>query len=558
MQTLREMLEKDYLNFAHFKQATFEVEQVFREFIQDIPNQKYLRALHPFLTQTPLRYWDTKILENALSILRQDTDRSILAIIAWERSLDIGFQNLFLHDIVSDESSLSLQSPEDIVKLSTAYFPEYLRRSEQIYGNIVKVFWGLLKKGNVDGKFDVKSAMALFRSKGVEETLSNGFSEVVRNALAHGEAEIKGFDIEFGLAKPEVYNVGDFLLLYDNLVRTANSLALAIIIFWLTKKDLYSRYAFPICLIKVLAGGLISGPELHLLGAVTSSSPVIGKQLHVSVRTNLKSRSLHILQVLRTVHAFNLAGSKPFHRVLVQLDSGHEFHPLLGVDPNLLKTLIENDAPFDDLSKVMSAQMLLEDESALKAKVRTWKIILQSGRKWMKSEIVRIYQSMGLLATSGKYNIREVTNLTVKKLGKIRVRVVLKEGGDAQNKVLVNNIVLEVVRKYRNRFFSPQKGFDKGILWPLRPSHIVVDVFAQDGTLRWLANGGWKGGNLLASAEYCKNNKIPIWIDNPEEKIGNVRFRYSIDQEKADNAALELSKLLVEIQKQRKPPKPLG
>lgn len=558
MQTIKEMLEKDYLNFAYFKQVTVEIEQVFKEFIQEIPNQKYLRALHPFLNQTPLRYWDARILGSALSILRQNPDRSILAIIAWERSLDIGFQNLFLHDIVSDESSLSLQSPEDIVKLSTAYFPEYLRRAEQIYGNIVKVFWGILKKGNVDGKFDSKGAIALFRSKGVEEILSNGFSEVVRNALAHGEAEIKGFDIEFGLVKPEIYSVGGFLFLYDSLVRTANSLALAITIFWLTKKDLYSSYSFPICLIKVLAGGLISGPELHLLGAVTSSSPIIGKQLHVSVKTNLKSRTIHILQVLRTAHAFNLAGSKPFHRVLVQLDSGHEFHPLLGVDPNLLKTLIENDAPFDDLSKVMSAEMLLEDESKLKAKLRTWGIILQSGRKWLESEVVRVYQSLGFLATSGKYKIREVTNLTTKTLGKIRVRVVLREISDAKNRSLVNSIILEVVRKYQNRFFSPQKGFDKGIFWPLRPSHIIVDMFAQDGTLRWLANGGWKGGNLLASAEYCKNNKTPILIDNPEEKIGNVRFRYSIDQKKADNAARELSKLLFEIQRQSKPPRPLG
>ena len=76
---------------------------------------------------------------------------------------------------------------------------------------------------------------------------------------------------------------------------------------------------------------------------------------------------------------------------------------------------------------------------------------------------------------------------------------------------------------------------------PRKPQVVLVHLYREDGPLRWLRSGGWLQGNLVAVAERTWRGRPPVQIKNPEELIGPIRVRFSLD-------AGELAKVAVDVQ----------
>ncbi|MFC1997664.1 hypothetical protein ACFLXI_08695, partial [Chloroflexota bacterium] len=66
-----------------------------------------------------------------------------------------------------------------------------------------------------------------------------------------------------------------------------------------------------------------------------------------------------------------------------------------------------------------------------------------------------------------------------------------------------------------------------------------------------LRGGGWRGGNLVAVAEYNRGKYEPVLVDNPEETYKGLRIRYQIDEAKAQKALHDLAKQMLEIHAKR-------
>ena len=54
------------------------------------------------------------------------------------------------------EDSLDSARSRDLVRLSTEFFPEYLRWAEYVFGNLLELYWALEKRGEVDPIFRTK------------------------------------------------------------------------------------------------------------------------------------------------------------------------------------------------------------------------------------------------------------------------------------------------------------------------------------------------------------------------------------------------------------------
>ncbi|MFV2045450.1 MAG: hypothetical protein ACC700_19735, partial [Anaerolineales bacterium] len=83
--------------------------------------------------------------------------------------------------IVAREQAMDLNRQKDLITLSTEFIPAYLRWAEHVFGNLMQVYWSVTKKGAVEGRFDLRGATTLFRSKRLDSLLS-GYSDKVRNA----------------------------------------------------------------------------------------------------------------------------------------------------------------------------------------------------------------------------------------------------------------------------------------------------------------------------------------------------------------------------------------
>ena len=100
------------------------------------------------------------------------------------------------------------------------------------------MYWSVLKKGDVRGKYDLRGAVNLINQKG-HHFLIEGYNDDIRNAVAHGEVVFRGLEsIQYG---PDVANVNfasfQFLSVFDCLWRTSNNLAFALLLFIARNKD---------------------------------------------------------------------------------------------------------------------------------------------------------------------------------------------------------------------------------------------------------------------------------------------------------------------------------
>ncbi|MFV2045679.1 MAG: hypothetical protein ACC700_20935, partial [Anaerolineales bacterium] len=369
-------------------------------------------------------------------------------------------------------------------------------------------------------------------------------------ATAHGEVAFSGFDIEFGSVQPEIYIASDFLRLYDELIRTCNSAAIAILLFWARHSHKVRAHDdVPLSIIEQLAAGGLNRPGLRLLGVVRSNTPLGGSQLHAAVSLDLRSRGQVLGECARVAFHLLESGARGFDRFLVQVDHGEHVASLVIIDSEKLTDLLECNALEDRLPEAFSeTQLVWFDERRLKTRLRMWLTIIRTGWSWFKAEVIDSWHNIGLLAGRGRYLIREVESLSSQGVSRLRIKAVLTEPLHSEDRAIVREVIRDIVSRYR---WLPTRSrsriLDPGIPLPKRPTHIFVDLFLADGTLRWLGGGGWVGGNIVAVAEFARGRADPVLIDNPEETYKGIRIRYSMDAERAEHLEQEFAVLMQDI-----------
>ena len=554
MSTISDLFSSDPLRTFSKEISKVEVQKKFSDILDPTLSDRTIGALSIFVKQQPFRYWNRTQVIDSIGLLESNVERSLKAISARSSAIDRGLSALYRQSQTSErEQSLNLNEPRDLIELTITFMPAYLRWAEYIFSNLIEFYWAIIKKGSVQGGFNIKGGLAQIKKKGLDFLVS-GYSDEIRNGIAHGDFSISPFEVKFGTDHPVMVSANDFLTLYDDLVRTCNALSIALLIFWSNHHGRYdSTSTTPMTLLVRLAAGGFDRLGLKMIGAVESNTPMAGKQLHVAIDITLKKRTQVLGECARVAFHLLEVGAIGYDRYVIQVDQREPVASMVTIDPSKLNSLIIDDAPVENLSEAFSETNLLWfNESSLLTRLRSWIEIVSTGLQWVRIDILHRWHEGGLFLGKGRYRIRDVEHLSSKGISRVRIRAVLENPDYAEELEVVQSVISDIVSQYRRKLVSSRgKVLDPGLPIPKFPSYIWVDLFKEDGTLRWLRSGGWMAGNLVAIAEFVRGSHPPVLIHKAEEVYRGIRIRYSMDEERAVAAAADLEQLIREIWQSR-------
>lgn len=547
---LEDFLQNDPLSKFHLELKRIETKRILSAFLSGYENVSFLNALSRFTYLAPLKYWDEDSVHSALNILEKSIERSKDSICMWSKELGIGFENLLRCPQNGNfEGTFSSLINTDIIRISTEFHPEYFRYAEHIFGNIIKIYWALLKKGSVHGKFELKSAVSILKRNKLDN-LIKGFDEKIRNAIAHGEVVFRGFTISYGVKYNYELSSIEIQSKFDDLQRTSNSLVLAVFLFLArniqisTAKNILN---LPPSIITFIAESNLKRPHFKVFGVVESYAPLIGKQLHIGFKTNFKSRDLQILDSIRLSYYLIKNGANEYERFLFEIDLGKEIFSAVIILSKKLELLLKNESTFDNFPQVLDKdQIILYDENKFFTKIKTRRIIFKTSYRLYKDNILENWHNSGIFIGKGRYVIRKVTNLSTHKATRLDIIAVLKYPSDAKDKHILKKIIRDINKKHSKKL-TKLKTYDliRRISYYKFPNYIWIKLYKNDGSIRWLESGGWPKGNLVAVSEKIRGlNKKPIFISKPQEIWKKIRFRFEMDKEEAVKAFEKLKNFI--------------
>lgn len=509
----------------------------------------WFRLLSKFTRNTPLRYWDREIIEKALSVLETDARKTTSAIMFWKNRIGMGFDYLLRRaSIEKYEDDLSTQKASELLLLANEFQPEYLRRCEHIFTNLVILYWAVLKKGSIQGKsFDITGAVSLLKSKGCELLLS-GYDEKVRNGIAHGQVTFGLSEIQYGDHHyPYKTQDSEFLYIFDTLWRTSNSLAIAILLFIARNHSLISTTntnALPTSIISLIATTETEREGLSVKGVIESEIKS-GNQLYILTETTFNKRESVMLECSHIALRLLDAGAVGYSRFVFAIHQGTEVDSMVVILPEKLIEL--QNEPYVRFNEILESDLVWTNESPLQNKIKAFKIALLSNAKlgWMK--FISEQQERGLFLTANRYYIKRVRNSSAGGLARIHIFVTLRFAADASNPDIVRKIVLDVINKFRRKWFAtnPSTVFKKRRNWYKFPEYIWVSVYQHDGPIRWVINGGWSRKNLIAMAEKITHPKREaLFVKKPDEIWQGIRLQYQMDIEAAARSFAEVLKIM--------------
>jgi hypothetical protein len=552
MKTLREFITSNPLGAADAESKRRDGSKVFANYIPASSDALWFRLLSKFTRDIPLRYWDRETIDKALFVLDADPQKTVTAINAWKHRIGMGFDNLFRRaSIEKYEEDLSTQNASELLILANEFQPEYLRRCEHIFTNLIIIFWAVLKKGGIQGaSFDVTRAISLLKSKQCELLLS-GYDDRVRNGIAHGEVRFGLSEIQYGDGRhPHILQDDEFLYVFDTLWRTSNSIAIAILLFIARNQALFAaanNNVLPTSIISLIAAAESERNGLSVRGVIESSIHT-GQQLYILTETIFNRRESVILECSHIALQLLDAGAVGYKRFVFGIHQGTEVDSLMVILPEKLIEL--QNEPYTRFGEILESELVWTAESSFQNKVKSFKIALLSNARlgWMK--FVSEQQEKGLFLTADRYYIKRVRNGSAGGLARVHIFVTLRFASDAQNPDIIRKIILDVINKFRHRWIAtnPSRVFKRRRNWYKPPEYIWVSLYEHEGPTRWVVYGGWLRKNLITMAERIKHPKREaLFVKRPDEIWQGIRLQYQMDIEAAARSFAEVLKLMHQV-----------
>jgi hypothetical protein len=511
------------------------VREMLGQFVTNTHAPLWIQALAAFVLERPFRYWDHGTVAIALDLLEREPARSADALEVWHTQLSVGFDALFAGSTaaLSDER-LRTYHVRDIVRLGTVYHPEYLRYAEHVFGNLVPLYWAVQRKGGVAAKFDLSKAVGELRRNGYE-ALVEGFNDRVRNGIAHGEITFRGTAIRYGppIADYEI-EPSKVVAIFDDLVRAANALALAILLFWCRNDALLKDRAvrLPIRLLAFIAAAAVDQRFVVFEGAYESENALAGRQLHIGLLTHLASREFVLLTVGTIAYHLVQFGALNYDRVAFEIIyPRNEVEGLVVVNPGVLNRLLDEGATVDRFGEMVIGDPLLwSTESRWRTRLRVFSAIALTRLELAKQDFHRERVRLGRVRDHGGFWIRGFTDNSVGAVRRAEIHVVLRCPEDAEDRDRLRAVArLAVKEALRRPVMRRTGGIGSESGWRTRARQVGVRIYQRDGPLRWLIGGGSAGGNLVAVAESRSRRAKSynhVFVPEPDEVWRGLRFKY--------------------------------
>jgi hypothetical protein len=555
---LKDFLEKEILGTAFNKIRNKAGTKKFARFLSKDTNKDWGTILSRFALNSPWTYWDENTVNEALEILEIENERTIEAINFRSNEIGIAIDNLFrLSPALAYEESLDAGKPRELLQLATEFHPEYLRHNEHIFGNLLSLYWSVLKKKSVQGSFDIRAAVNLVESKGHQSILL-GYDDRIRNAIAHGQVTFKGLgSIQYGNDNAN-YSIqsSEFLRIFDSLWRTCNSLTIAVLLFLArNEQEIKTKgISLPPSLIAFIASSIIERKTLSITGAIESENYLAGKQLHIFVRTSYLRREWVLYDCMRISALLLKHGANGYDRFLFDIDQAKNVSSQVIIKSTVLANLLENPTtPLEKMSEALNDSPLLWfNESQLLHRLKSWKEIFSSLGELHWKDVENQWENLGLRVSNQSYRIIKVKNQSTDKIRRIQVYAVLNNHEFVDDRNFIKRVVKKIIKRASKMTFKKESNFSGRFSIYGYPTYVWVSLYKNDGTYRWITSDGWLGGNLIATGEKVFSYfKPPISIKNPEEIWKGIRIRYSIDAPAYAESMVSLATTLSEIEQDK-------
>jgi hypothetical protein len=518
---------------------------MFRNHVNVPLDSFWYRVLGQIGNRPPWTYWDPNVFRVAVHTLESDPERTLQSLHTHRHAIDIGLKE-WLREVPAsrDERPISFPDTDDLIRVATVHHPEYLRRAEHIFGNLLHLYWGVLKKKSVGGAFYLRSALAVVDSKG-RSSLVTGYRDEIRNAIAHGQVVFTGNGIRYGpLSAGAEFIHSDLLHELDRLWMTCNSLVLALLVFVSQRlQAVVDNVTIPSRLSVLLAEVSAGHPGFSVLDVVESDYPRTGQQLHLSVSTAFRSRLAVIAECSRMSFQLWRFGARTYDRFLFDIaHAGKQIHSTLVIDPSKLMSLVQQGAGVAHLSEALCDPVLLwYDESALSMRRRALSILVPSNLQVARQQMSASLRAAGFLQTRTRYKVRSVEDRSAGKFIRLEVTAVLVDEEDATNRSLLREILRCIIRDTRSRWhWSKADGLSRTAPRIGRAKYVWVKLYRRDSTVREIGRDEWFGPNLLATAEKVFGfGAQPVFVSNAQETWKRIRIRYEVDGKQHSAALME-------------------
>ncbi len=534
MDTLHDIFGNHPICIAQQRLRRQEILDSFRAWVKEDQFIEWHFSLYRFALIRPLKYYDSKTVDTALTFFEQYPKETLDAIIEQYGSLT--------HSILSmirggsswgKENQLTFGEPPDLLDFEKIWHPEYQRYSEHVFNHLIRVPLAVL------GKIKGKDYQSLFLSNQVDiirnnnlELLTKGFNRVVRNAISHGSTTFEILGIKYSDRNlVQFLTVSEFSRLFDELVDTCHSMFVGILLFLCkqhTELENIGLEKIPLGIRFLIIDSLSSHSGFSILSMIESWTIENQRQLNIACKINTLSRRMHIFESLNVARNSMRYGGKYYNRLAITIDCSKKIPVTLFLNADRLRqALVENESIGSSLPGIIETGLLWFDSSGLFRRIYIWKNLISMGWQKFKHEHVEERRKRGLNVVSSKYFIRHIENKSNKNVRRIEGHIILKERGvieaDSINAIVKHAV--KTLKKYRVKLI----GLGKESLIKRRPAYIWIRLYANDKRIRTLMMDGWHEKNLILQAEWFSiwMQTGPIVIKKPQSVIGRIRVEYN-------------------------------
>lgn len=465
-----------------------------------------------------------------MSILEANPQRSIEAITVRENEISNGIDSLFrVKENNYFEESLDLSKTSDLLRLANEIHPTYLLIAQHIFGNLIALFWSVLKKKGVHGKFDLPGAIDILLNNQAD-LLVGGYDDKVRNSIAHGQVYFRGLGIQYGEPNNKYeLSTYEFFDRFDNLWRVSVSLSLALFLFLARYRGI-KELKIPLSINWKLAASYLNRNDFEIKDNVVSELSAKGKQLHVLVETENVSRNAIIIDCLHyAVRLFHL-GEISFSRLLFDVNYDNKtISGLLVIDNNKLIHLLRTKAPYERVGEVIEGNLLWYDEPIRLLMVKTFFRNIRSAFKFGYWQFMRQQAGNLKLLPPNTFLIKKSNNSSAGGIARLDIYAVLINPDEASNKEIKVMICKKIIQKFSYHWMAtnPSNLGRYANCYSL-PKYIWIHLYRRDGTYRWLGSSGWPSGELICLAEYIQGEHLPVLVKVPDIIENGTRFQFSM------------------------------
>jgi len=531
MKTIEEFFTANPLGHSSIEYKTVKGFERFHKWLPEDYRPVWPCSLAVFALASPLTYWNEEVVEKALSILEADPQRTIDSIVEREQDINNGIDNLFrVYENKFYEESLDLGKTADILRLVNEIHPEYLVIAQHIFGNLLTLYWSVLKKKGVDGRFNLPRAVDTLHNRQAD-LLIGGYDDKVRNAIAHGQVYFRGLGIQYGEQNYKYeLSTFEFFDRYDMLWRVSISLAIALLLF-LARHKRSATVKYPLSIDRIIASSYVDRNEFEIKDYMVSELTNRGKQLNILVKTTNVSRNAIIMDCLHyAVRLFQLEETS-FSRLLFDINyENKSITGQLSIDYEKLKNLLKTNATYQRVGEVLESTLLWYDEPIriliIKTLLRNLRTHFGHGY-WM---FLKQQAGKYKLLPPDTYRIKQIKNSSAGGIARLNVTAVFMNPSNTNSQEKMIMVCRSIIRKYASHWMAtnPSRLVRRVNLY-LPPSYIWINLYKRDGTNRWLGNSGWLGGELVCVAEFIRGRRPPILVKQPDIIENNIRYQFSME-----------------------------